>query len=145
MIYKLSLSEHFGLETTLTKLNERYYWLKMRDDIKNYIQTYNQYQRHEKTTDKNELHLIKIKESFYQWEINIVGPLTETSQGNKYIVIAIDYFTKYSKARALTNADAKSVANFIYEDIICRHSCSEKIISERGTHFNNQVIEKLLK
>ncbi len=48
------------------------------------------------------------------------------------------------KARALTNANAKSVANFIYEDIICRHGCPRKIISDRGTHFNNQVIEKLL-
>jgi len=44
----------------------------------------------------------------------------------------------------LTNADAKSVVNFIYEDIICRYSYSGKIISDKGTHFNNQVIEKLL-
>ncbi len=58
--------------------------------------------------------------------------------------MAIDYFTKYPKARALTNADAKSVANFKYEDIICKHSCSGKIITDRGIHFNNQVIEKLL-
>ena len=51
---------------------------------------------------------------------------------------------KYSKARVLTNVDAKSVANFIYEDIICRYDCSEKIISDRETHFNNQVIEKII-
>src|SRR6266496_3592160 len=76
--------------------------------------------------------------------IDIVRPLTETSRGNKYIVVAIDYFTKYPEARALTNANAKSVANFIYENIICRHGCPRKIISNRGIHFNNQVIEKLL-
>jgi len=51
---------------------------------------------------------------------------------------------KYPEAKTMTNVDAKSVANFIYEDIICRYDCSEKIISDRGTHFNNQVIEKLL-
>src|SRR6266511_2752016 len=67
-----------------------------------------------------------------------------TSRGNKYIVVAIDYFTKYLKTRALTNVNVKSVANFIYEDIIYRHGCSRRIISDRGTHFNNQVIEKLL-
>jgi len=39
----------------------------------------------------------------------------------------------------------KSVANFIYEDIICRYSCSRKIISDRRIHFNNYIIEKLLK
>ncbi len=109
----------------------------MKYDIKSYIQTCDQCQRREKITDENELHSIKIKEPFYQWGIDIVDPLTETSRENKYIVVAIDYFTKYPEARALTNANAKSVANFIYEDIICRHGCPRKIISDRGTHFNN--------
>ncbi len=135
--YEHLLSGHFGFETTLNKLKERYYWSKMKNDVKSYIQTCDQYQRWGKTTDENELHLIKIKEPFYQWGIDIVGPLTETSRGNKYIVVTIDYFTKYPKARALFNANAKSVANFIYEDIICRHRCPRKIISDRGTHFNN--------
>src|SRR6266498_1817700 len=126
------------------KLKERYYWPKMKDDIKSYVQTCDQCQRRGKTTDENKLHSIKIKEPFYQWGIDIVGPLTETSRGNKYIVVAIDYFTKYPEVRALANANARNVANFLYEDIICRHGCPRKIISDRGTHFNNQVIENLL-
>src|SRR6266542_93929 len=116
----------------------------MKNDVKSYIQTCDQCQRCGKITDENELHSIKIKELFYQWGIDIVRPLIETSRENKYIVVAINYFTKYPEARALTNANAKSVANFIYEDIICRYGCPRKIISDRGTHFNNQVIEKLL-
>src|SRR6266542_5290396 len=86
---------HFGLEATLTKLKERYYWPKMKNDVKSYIQTCDQCQRRGKTINENELHSIKIKEPFYQWGIDIVGPLTETSRRNKYIVVAIDYFTKY--------------------------------------------------
>src|SRR6266498_5552562 len=138
------LSGHFGLEATLSKLKERYYWPKMKDDIKSYIQTCDQYQRCRKTTDENELHSIRIKEPFYQWGIDIVGPLTETSRENKYIVVAIDYFTKYPEARALANANARNVANFLYEDIICRYGCPRKIISDKETHFNNQIIERLL-
>src|SRR6266540_3667257 len=124
------LSGHFELEATLSKLKERYYWPKMKNDIKSYIQTCDQYQRCGKITDENELHLIRIKEPFYQWGIDIVVP--------------IDYFTKYPEARALANANARNVVNFLYEDIICRHGCSRKIISDRGTYFNNQVVEKLL-
>src|SRR6266498_5090706 len=104
------LSGYFELEATLTKLKERYYWPKMKNDVKSYIQTCDQCQKCGKITDENELYSIKIKEPFYQWGIDIVGPLTETSRENKYIVVAINYFTKYPEARALTNANAKSVA-----------------------------------
>src|SRR6266542_3410872 len=86
LAYEHPLSGHFGLETNLSKLKKRYYWSKMKDDIKSYMQTCDQCQRREKITDENELHSIRIKEPFYQWEINIIGPLTETSRGNKYIV-----------------------------------------------------------
>src|SRR6266498_4290334 len=144
LVHEHLLSGHFGLEATLTKLKKRYYWPKMKDDIKSYIQTCDQCQRRGKPTDENELYSIKIKEPLYQWGIDIVGPLTETSRGNKYIVVAIDYFTKYPKARALANANARNVANFLYEDIICKHGCPRKIISDRETHFNNQIIERLL-
>ncbi len=66
LVHEHPLSGHFGLEATLSKLKERYFWPKMKDDIKSYIQTYDQCQRREKTTDENKLHSIKIKEPFYQ-------------------------------------------------------------------------------
>src|SRR6266540_6066406 len=69
LTYEHPLSRHFGFEATLTKLKKRYWWPKIKDDIKSYIQTCNQYQRCEKAIDENELHSIKIKESFYQWEL----------------------------------------------------------------------------
>jgi hypothetical protein len=51
---------------------------------------------------------------------------------------------KWPEAKALTEATALQVANFIYDDIICRHGCPQLILSDRGTHFRNQLIEKLL-
>src|SRR6266542_4038169 len=98
--------------------------------------------RRRKITDENEIHSIRIKELFYQWKIDIVRPLTKTSCRNKYIVVAIDYFTKYPEVRALANTNARNVANFLYEDIICKHGCPRRIISDRGTHFKNKMIER---
>ena len=66
LAHKHLLSGHFGLEATLGKLKEGYYWPKMKYDIKSYIQTCDQCQRRGKTTDENELHSIKVKELFYQ-------------------------------------------------------------------------------
>src|SRR6266508_3506007 len=58
LAHEYPLSGYFELEATLSKLKERYYWPKMKDNIKSYIQTCNQCQRCEKTT---ELHSIRIK------------------------------------------------------------------------------------
>ena len=49
----------------------------------------------------------------------------------------MDYFTKWPEARALKEANAKEISKFIYEDIICKYGCPQKILTDRGTHFNN--------
>jgi hypothetical protein len=44
-----------------------------------------------------------------------------------YIVVAMEYLTKWPEARAIPNAKASSVVSFFYEDIICRHGCLKEI------------------
>ncbi len=64
-------------------------------------------------------------------------------RGNRYIVTAMDYFTKWPIAKALKEATAKAISKFIYQKIICEHGYSEVLQSDRGTHFINRVIENL--
>src|SRR6266498_3920454 len=73
-----------------------------------------------------------------------MGPLTITKKENRYIVTAIDYFTKWLIAKAIKEATAKTVSKFIYEKIICEHRCSQVLQSDQGTHFVNRVIQDLL-
>ena len=69
--------------------------------------------------------------------------LTITRQGNRYIVIAMDYLTKWPIAKALKEATVKAVSKFIYQKIICEHDCLEVLQNDRGTHFVNRVIKDL--
>ncbi len=55
----------------------------------------------------------------------------------------MDYFTKWSIAKALKKATAKAVNKFIYKKIICKHSCLEVLQSNQEIHFVNKVIEDL--
>jgi hypothetical protein len=138
------ISAHFGIQTTYEKIKERYYWKGMLKDIEAYIKSCKQCQLRGKPVGKHELHSIRVKEPFYQIGIDIVGPLPITEKRNKYIVVAIDYFTKWPEAKAIPEASAREVSTFIFDDIICRHSCPQKILSDRGSHFNNQVIKLLM-
>ena len=93
----------------------------------------------------NVLHPIEPKAPFQRIEIDIVGPLTITKKGNRYIVTAMDYFTKWPIAKAIKEAIAKTVSKFIYEKIICEHGCPQVLQSDRETHFVNRVIQDLSK
>ncbi len=57
----------------------------------------------------------------------------------------MDYFSRWPEAKPLKVANAETVATFIYEEIICRFGPPRVIQSDRGTHFVNEVIRKLMK
>src|SRR6266498_1529710 len=102
------------------------------------------YTLHEGPTGANNiLHPIEPKAPFQRIGIDIVGPLTITKKGNRYIVTAMDYFTKWPITKAIKEATAKTVSKFIYEKIICEHGCPQVLQSDRGTHFVNRVIQDL--
>ena len=65
-------------------------------------------------------------------------------QGNRYIIVTMDYHTKWPEAKAIPKATADETEKFIFEKIICRHGCPWIILTDRGTHFNNRLIEKLM-
>jgi hypothetical protein len=143
MMHDHALSAHFGINATYERIKERYYWKGIKNDVETYVKTCNQCQKRGKPKGKNELHSIKVKEPFYQIGIDFVGPLPQTQKGNKYIIVAMDYFTKWPEAKAVKEATAKEVSEFIMDEIICRHGCPKKILSDRGSHFNNEMIREL--
>ena len=126
------------------KIRDRYYWPQMYDDIRFYVQTCDSCQRRGRNKKNQLLHPIPVQGPFYQIDIDFVGPLPVTSDGNRYIIVSIDYLTKWPEARPLPRATADVTAQFIYEEIICHHECPQIILSDRGSHFNNQMIAQLL-
>jgi len=135
---------HFGTDIMFNKIRDIYYWPQMYEQIRNYVKACDNCQRRGKSKNTDLLHPIEVKDPFQQIGIDIVGPLPITPRENRYIVVATDYLTKWPEARALKRADAASVVDFIYEEIICRHGCPKIILSDRGTHFRNQMVDLLL-
>ncbi|MCO5574484.1 hypothetical protein L7F22_028269 [Adiantum nelumboides] len=77
---------------------------------------------------------------------DITGPMMPTSsRGNRYILVATDYCTKWVEAVALKDNKAASVPKFLYHNIMTRFGCPVELVSDRGTHFLNEVIQDLTK
>ena len=143
MSHDHELSAHFGIKATQEKVQEKYWWKNMSKDIENYVKSCDKCQRRNRPQGKNELNPISVKTPFYQIGIDFVGPLPMTRKKNQYIIVAVDYFTKWPEARATKSNTAEEVIKFLYEDIICRHGCPQKIISDRGSHFDNKMVKLL--
>jgi len=115
----------------------------MYDDIKKYIRTCDTCQRFGKPERNEPLHSIKITQPFERIGIDIVGPLPETENKNKYMVVAIEYLTKWVEIRALDKVTAENIAKFVFEEIICRHGIPQIILTDQGSHFKNKMLDEL--
>jgi len=145
MFHNDPTAAHASKEQMFNKMKERYYWPQMFEDIKNYVLTCDPCQRRGRAKRNEPLHPIPVEKPFHQIGINYVGPLNRTKDGNRYIIVAMDYLTKWPEAKPVKEATAKETVEFVYEDIICRHGCPAKILTDRGTHFNNLLLKGLMK
>ena len=74
---------------------------------------------------------------FAQWGIDIVGPLPLGKGQVKFLLVAIDYFTKWVEAEALTTIMESRIQSFVWKNIICRFGIPLTIISDNGRQFNS--------
>jgi len=113
------IAGHLGYRKVLQKLSERYYWPGMAKDINQYIAACYQCQMKKPMQKINELHLIPLSRLFDRWVVDIVGLLPITPKGNQYIIVAVEYLSKWQEAKAVIEANALSISNFLYQIIIC--------------------------
>src|SRR2546423_5634881 len=143
MVHNHKMGGHFGIDATYNKIAERYYWKGMYEDTKEYVKFCDNCQRRGQKGEKSYLNPIEVGEPFERIGIDFIGPLEKTRRGNKYILVTTDYLTKWPEAKVMKDATATNVVKFIYKVIICRHGCPKIILSDRGTHFKNKLVEEL--
>ena len=87
-----------------------------------------------------ELHALTSPWPFSVWGIDIIGKISpKSSSGHEYILVAIDYFTKWVEAASYARLTADKVAKFIRSHIIFRYGVPHELISNRGVHFRGEV------
>ena len=84
------------------------------------------------------------KDIFTHWSIDFAGPFpTNAVTGHKYIIVAMEWTTRWAEAESVADATAAIAAEFIYFRVIARYGCMQCIQSDRGPHFVNGVISCL--
>nr|GEY17722.1 reverse transcriptase domain-containing protein [Tanacetum cinerariifolium] len=74
---------------------------------------------------------------FYKWGINIAGPFPEGPRKVKFLIVAMDYFTKWIEAKAVATITGGLVKKFVWDNIVCRFGIPGEIISDNGKQFRD--------
>ncbi len=73
---------------------------------------------------------IPVCDLFHRVALDTAGPLPETKSGNKYILVAIDHYSKWCEAKAVADHGAKTAAKFLEDDIICRYGVPKFVLTD---------------
>ncbi|GKC98825.1 reverse transcriptase domain-containing protein [Tanacetum coccineum] len=135
---------HHGPNYTAKKVfDSGFYWPTIYLDAHALVKSCDSCQRHERISQKDEMHqnAIQVCKIFDVWGINFMGSFPSL-RGNKYILMAVDYLSKWVEAKALPTNDAR-VVKFL-KSLFAQFGTPRAIISDRGTHFYNDQFAKVM-
>lgn len=138
---------HFGATKTWHKvLQSGFFWPTIFKDADSFVKACTRCQQVGGISRRDQMPMnpILVVEIFDVWGIDFMGPFP-TSHGNMYILVAVDYVSKWVEAEATRTNDHSVVLKFVKKNIFARHGIPKAIISDGGSHFKNFKFGKLLK
>ncbi|GJR24969.1 reverse transcriptase domain-containing protein [Tanacetum coccineum] len=149
-IHEGSYNMHMGPRSVVAKaIRTGYYWPTMHEDARKMIRKYQdcQVNRPMPRNPQQQLTPITSPWPFYKWGINIARPFPKSPGKVKFLIVSIDYFTKWIKAKPVATITGNQVKKFLWDNIVCRFGLPGEIISDNGKQLRdnpfNDWCEKL--
>nr|GEZ32666.1 retroelement Pol polyprotein-like [Tanacetum cinerariifolium] len=136
---------HYGANYTAKNVfDSGFYWPSVYKDAFELVKRCDSCQRQGKVSQKDEMpqNFILTCKIFDVWGIDFMG-LFPSSKANKYILVAIDYLSKWVESKALPMNDARVVVKFL-KSLFSRFGTPKAIISDRGTHYCNDQFSRVM-
>ena len=124
---------HIGPRALAGKaLRQGYYWPTMLRDATDLVRKCKIFQEHAKISHLPSEPLTSVTSPlpFQQWGLDILGPLPIGKSQCKFIIVAVDYFTKWAEAQPLATITGQKIRNFVWHSIICRFGIPRPLVSD---------------
>ncbi|GFX51321.1 retrovirus-related Pol polyprotein from transposon 412 [Trichonephila clavipes] len=114
---------HFGVMKTLHRVRERFFWGKVRADVEQWCKSCDACpaRKGPKIRSRGKLHRYNVGAPFKRIAFDILGPLPRTASGNKYLLVVMDYFTKWPEVYPIPDQEAPTVAEAVVQHWISRY------------------------
>ncbi|GKU90818.1 hypothetical protein SLEP1_g4769 [Rubroshorea leprosula] len=135
-VHKGVCGTHIGGRTLARKLlRHGYYWPTMVEDAQNYVKKCPtcQFNADDIHMPGEMLSSLTSPWPFAQWGVDLLGPFIKGKGGYTFLVITVDYFTKWIEAKPLSTTTERKIEEFLFNSILCRYSL--RIIADNGPQF----------
>ena len=131
---------HIGARALAGKvLRQGYYWPTILKDATDLVKKCRICQEHAKISRLPSEALTPITSPwpFQQWGLDILGPLPLGKGQCKFVIVVVDYFTKWAEAEPLATITEQNIRNFVWRAIVCRFGILRALVSDNGKQFDN--------
>ncbi|KAL1346027.1 hypothetical protein AAHE18_08G159100 [Arachis hypogaea] len=138
---------HIGGKALARKLiRAGYYWPSMMADSKEFVKKCVKCQENANfhRAPASELNLLTASRPFSQWGVDLLGPFPVGPGQVKYLIVAIDYYTKWIEAEPLASISSSNCRKFMWRQVITRFGIPEVVISDNGTQFTDKKFTEFL-
>ena len=144
MCHNIPAAGHQGVQGTTAKVKEKYFWYRMSERIKNYVETCDVCSRNKKPNRNARCPLTQFRASapLERVHIDFLGPLPKTDRGNEHILMIVDQFTKWVECLPLPSQTAEVTAQAVMNDF-SRFGYSFQILSDQGRNFESKLFSAL--
>jgi hypothetical protein len=137
---------HVSAPKVYARLRPKYFWPTMLQDVTNWCKSCQlcAARKRPKKYIKAPLKPIVVDGPFSILAMDILE-LPKTTAGNRYILVCVDYLTKWPECFPLSDQKADTIARILVEEVIARHGAPRKILTDRGANFMSEVIAEVTK
>ncbi|POS82770.1 hypothetical protein EPUL_005785, partial [Erysiphe pulchra] len=136
---------HLGVHKTLEKARERFYWPNLKEDIKDWCRNCVVCAGANGPIRKKRapMRQYNVGAPFERIAIDVAGPFPVTENGNKFILVVMDYFSKWVEAYALPNQEAVTIADVIVKELVSRFGVPNELHSDQGRNFESALFSRM--
>ncbi|GMF48867.1 unnamed protein product [Phytophthora fragariaefolia] len=138
------LSSHLGLTKTLEKVKRHAYWPDWHRDVEEYVRECNKCgsgkgSRPWPAGRMQRMPLVDLTGPFSLLVVDAIGPLPETPRGYKYILVFVDYFTRWAEAFPVRGLDSVTFVDVMVNGVVLRHGVPSRLLSDNGSNFTSEI------
>jgi ribonuclease HI len=136
---------HIGSRPLLGKiLRQGFYWLKAASDATDLVQKCENCQKcaRDQKQPSSLTQLIQPTWPLQRWGLDLLGPLPRAQGNLKYVVVAVEYFSKLMEAKPLATITSVTVQKFFWQNIVCRFGVPKAITMDNGTQFDAETFKE---